>query len=69
MANKQKTNRSALKRFKLKKKKNGGVSLVRNKVGRRHMMRNKTKKVKRQGRSAMEVVSSDVKKVALLLNL
>jgi ribosomal protein L35 len=33
------------------------------------MMRNKTKKVKRQGRAAMEVVSSDVKKVALLLNL
>ena len=69
MANKQKTNRSALKRFKLKKKKNGGIALIRNKVGRRHMMRNKTKKTKRQGRTAMEVVSSDFKKVALLLNL
>lgn len=68
MARKQKTNRAAMKRFKVKKGKTGLV-ISRNKVGRRHMMRRKTQKVKRQGRHALLVTSADVKKVISLLNL
>jgi ribosomal protein L35 len=69
MATKQKTNRSAAKRFKIKKKKGGGLVALRNKIGRRHMMRNKTKKVKRQGRTALTVSKSDMNKVISLLKL
>jgi len=58
-----KTNRSAAKRL----KRSGSGKLVRNKMGRRHMLTSKTRKRKRQLRRKAMVAASMVPRVSTLV--
>ena len=60
---KSKTKKAAAKRFKVKK----SGSIMRESVGKRHLMQHKTKKSKRHKRQDHEVTSANIKAVKSML--
>jgi len=63
MKNKIKTKKAAAKRFKV----TGTGKVVRNAVGKRHLLEHKSKSSKRQKRNTLELTSADKDKVRNML--